>query len=65
MTVALLFLLAPALQSRAHSLTYFLSGALIAAVPVVVFGAVLVVLFRIYRRTAKAAGVSGSGAEKK
>lgn len=57
--VASSFTLALALQSR---VAYFLSGVLIAAVPLVVFGAVVVILFRVRRRE-RAAEASGAGVE--
>ena len=57
--VASTFTLALALQSP---VAYFLSGLLIAVVPLIVFGAVIVILFRI-RRTERAAKASGAGVE--
>ncbi len=45
--VASTFTLALALQFR---VAYFLSGLLIAVVPLIVFGAVIVILFRAWRR---------------
>lgn len=56
-------LTAYSLQSMSNRVAFFVSGVMIALVPLIVFGVLGVILFRSYRRDVKAAREGGPDAE--